>query len=207
MSDFIIIGGGGHARVVHEILAILGHRVTGYTDFGAKGDARAPYLGSDAVLFEPPLPLVRDLALGIGKVGTSPERLVLVERLESCGYRFPVIRAKGSIIHQQVMTGIGTVVMDGATVVTGSRLGRGCIVNTNATVDHDCRLGDNVHVSPGAVLCGEVTVGDNGMIGAGATLVPGIRLCANCVIGAGATVVRSIDQPGIYVGTPARRIK
>jgi len=207
MSDFIIVGGGGHARVVHETLETLGHRVTGYTDFGGNADVRAPYLGSDAVLIEAPLPPVCDLALGIGKTGTSPGRLALMERLESCGYRFPVIRAKSSIVHQEVMTGIGTVVMDGAIVVTGSRLGRGCIVNTSASVDHDCRLGDNVHVAPGAVLCGNVTVGDNGMIGAGATLVPGIRLGANCVIGAGATVVRSFDQPGIYVGTPARRIR
>ncbi|MBS9404032.1 NeuD/PglB/VioB family sugar acetyltransferase [Halomonas sp. TRM85114] len=207
MSDFIIVGGGGHARVVHDALETLGHRVTGYTDPDAKGHAKAPYLGTDAVLIGAPRSPVRDLVLGIGKVSTSPGRLGLLERLELSGYRFPVIHARGSIVHQEVMSGIGTVTMDGAVVVTGTRLGRACIVNTNATVDHDCRLGDNVHVATGAILCGGVSVGDNGMIGAGATLVHGVRVCADCVIGAGATVVRDIDQPGIYVGTPARRIK
>ncbi|MEQ6890524.1 NeuD/PglB/VioB family sugar acetyltransferase [Halomonas sp. CS7] len=207
MSDFIIVGGGGHARVVHCVLETLGHRVTGYTDPDPNSYAETPYLGTDVFLTEEPIPKVHDLALGIGKVKTSPGRLVLLEHLQSYGYQFPVIRAKGAIMHQGVQSGMGTVVMDGAVVVTGSRLGCACIVNTSATVDHDCLLGDNVHVATGAILCGGVSVGDNGMIGAGATLVHGVSLCSDCVIGAGATVLRDIDQPGIYAGTPARRIK
>lgn len=207
MSDFIIVGGGGHGRVVHEVLEALGHRVTGYTDLEPVEHAKTSYMGPDSALLEAPLLSVRDLALGIGKVGTGHARMAVLGRLALRGYRFPTIQARGAIVHQDVIIGMGTQIMDGAVVVTGSRLGRGCIINTRASVDHDCRLGDNVHVAPGAVLCGDVTVGDNGMIGAGATLVPGIRLCADCVVGAGATVVRSIEHPGIYVGTPARRIQ
>lgn len=207
MAGFIIVGGGGHARVVHEVLNTLGHRVTGYTDPNPKGNAQGLYMGDDSVLLDASPPHFYDLALGIGKVNTTDTRLALLEQLASHGYLFPVIQAKNATVHRDVFSGEGTQILDGAVVVTGSRLGRGCIINTRASVDHDCRLGDNVHVAPGAILCGDVGVGHHSMIGAGATLVPGIEICAGCLIAAGATVVRSIDRPGVYRGTPARRVQ
>ncbi|EPC04186.1 hypothetical protein L861_02415 [Litchfieldella anticariensis FP35 = DSM 16096] len=165
-----------------------------------------PYLGTDDAFEQLRESLPSCAALGIGKIGVQTPRLDLLDRLQSLGFRVPVVLAPGAICHEGVQTGDGTVVLDGAVVVIGSRLGRACIVNTNATVDHDCVLGDDVHIAPGATLSGGVEVGDHCMIGTGANLIQMVRICADCMIGAGATVVSDISMPGIYVGTPARRI-
>ncbi|EWH00308.1 NeuD/PglB/VioB family sugar acetyltransferase [Halomonas sp. BC04] len=207
MSDFFVLGGGGHARVLIHGLQALGHTVRGYTALEDAGPVRGvPFLGSDASLVELKPQLPCQAALGIGKVIAESPRSWLVDRLLDLGFQLPALVMRQAQVHDDVTLGDGTVVLDGAIVVTGSRLGRVCIVNTNATIDHDCMLGDDVHVAPGATLSGGVEVGDRCMIGTGASLIHGVRVCANCLIGAGATVVHDIDTPGTYIGTPARRI-
>jgi acetyltransferase-like isoleucine patch superfamily enzyme len=97
--------------------------------------------------------------------------------------------------------------MDGSVINIGATLGRGAIVNTNSTIEHDVELADWVHVAPGATVSGGVTVGRFSMIGAGATVIEGIKIAARCMVGAGATVVDDLTEPGVYVGSPARRIR
>lgn len=207
MADVVVIGGGDHAGVVLQALRRNGLRALGYA--APTGDSRMnlPYLGTDEQLSERIDPETTAAIFGIGKTGITTSRLPVLDRLAGAGFRFPPLVAAGAIVHEDVILGDGTVIMDGAVIVTGSKLGRACIVNTNATVDHDCVLGDDVHVAPGATLSGSVTVGNSCMIGAGATLIHGIRICDDCLIGAGATVVRDITAPGIWVGTPARKIR
>lgn len=205
MNDYVVLGGGGHARVLAHTLQRLGHRVLGYTAPVDEGLLRGtPWLGDDASLGR--LAPGSRVVLGVGKIAIETPRLLLLERLQGQGMRFPVVRAATALVHDEVEIEAGSVVMDGAIVVTGSRLGRACIVNTHATVDHDCVLGDDVHVAPGATLSGGITVGDRCLIGTGASLIQGVTLCADCLIGAGATVTDDIVTPGTYVGTPARRI-
>lgn len=207
VSDFFVLGGGGHARVLIHALKRLGHSVHGYTALSDEGEfMQTPYLGTDEAFEQLRVPLSSCVALGIGKTGVQSRRLDLLDKLQSLGFRVPVVLAPGAVCHDGVQTGEGTVVLDGAVIVIGSRLGRACIVNTNATVDHDCVLGDDVHIAPGATLSGGVEIGDRCMIGTGANLIQAIRVCADCMIGAGATVVRDISIPGVYVGSPARRI-
>jgi len=68
-------------------------------------------------------------------------------------------------------------------------------------------LDEWVHVAPGATICGSVTIGRYSMVGAGATVIEGKKIAAGCIVGAGATVVSDLTESGIYVGSPARRIK
>jgi sugar O-acyltransferase (sialic acid O-acetyltransferase NeuD family) len=206
MADVLLVGGGGHARVLADVLGRLGHRVVG---FSAPDAVRAridvPYLGHDEEAVRRVDPHVVIAVLGLGKTGVHDHRMRVMDLLTRSGLRFPVIVAATATVHGDVRLGEGSEVLDGAIVAAGSRLGRGCIVNTNATVDHDCQLGEDVHVAPGATVCGDVVIGTNCLVGAGATVVPGVRICAGTIIGAGATVVANVDEPGTYVGTPARR--
>ena len=207
MAEFVLVGGGGHARVVLDALVRLGHHVVGYAAPSPE-DARVdvPYLGRD----EDVLGLLDasglDAVLGLGKTRVDDGRMRLLAGYEAAGFRFPAIVAPSATVHPDVDLGAASIVLDGAVVVTGSKLGRGCIVNTNASVDHDCLLGENVHVAPGATVCGDVGIAAGCLVGAGSTLVPGIRVCAGVLIAAGATVASDITEPGTYRGTPARRV-
>ncbi len=207
MSEFFVVGGGGHARVLIHGLLKLGHKVYGYTALQDEGRLMgARYLGTDLSFHEPETHLSASAVLGMGKVSVEGPRLASFEQYRARGFSFPAIYMVGATVHDDVRAGAGTVVLDGAVVVTGSRLGQACIVNTCASVDHDCELGNDVHVAPGATLSGGVVIGDHCMIGAGATIIHSVRVCAGCLIGAGATVTRDISTPGTYVGVPARRI-
>lgn len=209
MDRIVVIGGGGHAKVLLSVLRKSGYDVLGYTDPADRGSILGvPHLGDDTVL-----PGVigscgqAQAVVGVGKTDISQLRMQLQEDIHAFGLAFPVIVSPTSVVNEEATLGAGTVVFDGAVVNSGTKTGRCCILNTNCTVEHDCRLEDNVHISPGAVLSGGVTIGANCMIGAGAIVIQGATICADCTVGAGSVVVRDITLPGTYAGNPARRIR
>jgi sugar O-acyltransferase (sialic acid O-acetyltransferase NeuD family) len=207
MKEIVVIGGGGHAKVLISVLKSALWDVLGYVDPVDRGVILGVlYLGTDTAL-PGVLTAHHDCCavIGLGKTDASPRRSELQEEVEALGFEFPAIVSARAVVNIEVELGAGTAVFDGAVVNSGTVIGRGCIVNTHSTVEHDCRIADNVHVASGATVSGGVTVGANCMIGAGATVVQGLRICRECLIGAGAAVVADIDTPGTYVGVPARK--
>jgi len=210
MDAIVVIGGGGHAKVVISILRKLNRfRILGYTDMQDHGVVlEVPYLGSDRELAAlPEGSKGLSAVLAVGQVGLGEKRYKLWNRLQSPALLFPLIISPAAVVNEGVAGGEGSVVMDGAVINSGATLGRGAIVNTNSTVEHDVILADWVHVAPGATISGGAVVGQFSMIGAGATVIEGIKIAARCMVGAGAVVVRDLTEPGVYVGSPARRIK
>ena len=210
MDPIVVVGGGGHAKVVISILRKLKrYRILGYTDPKDYGAVVAvPYLGLDSELAALAVgPKKLNVALALGQVGLGEHRFKLWTRLDPSTLSFPLIVSPCAIVNEGVSGGEGAVVMDGAVINTGASIGRGAIINTNSTVEHDVMLEDWVHVAPGATISGGVTVGRFSMIGAGATVIEGIKITAGCMIGAGATIVHDLTEAGVYVGSPARRIK
>jgi len=209
MDRIVVIGGGGHAKVVISVLKKSGFDIAGYTDPEDHGDILGiHYLGNDYILSDickkyPDCGAV----IGIGKVDSSRLRLAMLDKISAIGFAFPAIVSPSAVINEDVRLGEGTVVFDGVVVNSGSEIGRACILNTNSTVEHDCRLGDNVHIAPGVTLSGGVTIGCNTMIGTGATVIQTVAICEGCLVGAGSTVVKDITVPGTYVGSPAKWIR
>lgn len=208
MDRIVIIGGGGHAKVLISLLKKTAFAIVGYSDKQNRGTILGiPYLGNDRILPD----LIKEhkrcqASIGVGKIDASVLRFDLQQKFAALGIEFPVIISPDAIVNEEVLLGEGTVVFDGVVVNSGSEIGRACILNTNSTVEHDCRLGDNVHIAPGATLSGGVTIGHNTMIGAGATVIQSVTICEGCLLGAGSTVVKNITTPGTYVGIPAQRI-
>lgn len=209
IPEIIIVGGGGHAKVMVGVLHKLPFAILGYTD----GTDRGPILGAECLGEDERLTVIRAghpdcaAALGVGKTSASDSRLEIRRRLETLGFHLPVIVSPTAVLNEEASCGPGTFVADGAVIGCGSMFGSICILNTNSTVDHDCRLGDNVHIAPGATVSGGVTIGSNTMVGAGATIIHGVTIGQDVMIGAGATVVSDITAPGVYIGSPARRIR
>ena len=209
MAKIVVIGGGGHAKVLISLLKKLGWEILGYTDEQDRGFILGiPYLGDDRVLPGVLRTHQRCSAvIGLGKTDTSTARGRLQREIRALGFDSPVVVSPRAVVNEDVELDAGTAVFDGAVVNSGTVAGGHCVLNTNSTVEHDCRLGENVHVAPGATVSGSVTIGDDCMIGAGATLVQNVTVCSGCLIGAGSTIVADIDIPGVYVGNPARRIR
>jgi sugar O-acyltransferase (sialic acid O-acetyltransferase NeuD family) len=210
MAKLVMVGGGGHAKVLASVIRKTGNfDILGYTDPENRGVILGvPHLGDDGTLVSileahPGCGAV----ISVGNVQVSERRERIRNHLNAIGFDLPVIVSPRAVVNEEVVLGKGTVVLDGAVVNSGTRIGDCCIINTNATVEHDCEIGDYVHVAPGVVLSGGVKVGRHTIIGAGASVVQYLEIAEKCVIGAGTVVYTSIREPGTYVGSPLRKVK
>ena len=198
MNRLVIIGGGGHGRVVADIGKCLGYGEIAFLDDAPEGNFPFPRLGNCGEIgkYVPG----SDFVVAIGNAAV---RRKLQLRVRELGGKVVTLIHPRAVVASSAVIGCGTVVMAGGIVNPGARIGEGVIINTAGTVDHDCEIGDFVHVSVGAHLCGTVRVGPDTWIGAGATVINNIAICGSCMIGAGAVVVKDIVRAGTYIGVPA----
>jgi len=209
MDKIVVIGGGGHAKVVISLLKKKrDYKICGYVDVIDKGSILGvPYLGDDSVLGDLFEHEVSNAVIGVGDTGDSSLRMSLIEKTLQIGFSFPVIISPQAVVNEDITFGEGTVVMDGVVVNSGTKIGRFAIINTRSSIDHDCVIGDFVHIGPGAVLCGGVRVEYNSFIGAGAVVTQYKKIGEQCIIGSGAVVVDDCVSGGIYLGVKAQRTK
>ncbi len=192
MKQVIIIGAGGHARVIGDIVRRAGDCLLGFLD------DNVPALGKVADYVNYP-----DAHFVIG-IGNAAVRRKIAGLL--AGVRWYTAIHPAAVIGENVQIGEGTVVMANAVVNPGARVGDHCILNTGSIVEHDNIIENYVHISVGAKLAGTVTIGENTWVGIGAVVSNNLMVCADCMIGAGAVVVKNIRESGTYVGVPAKKI-
>ena len=211
--DIIIVGAGGHARVLIDVMRRRGLTVAGAVDIDVRLHGRevdgVPVIGSDEAIF------IRDpadvrLVCGQGNVpggGVSglARRRGVFERFIARGYAFMSVVSRDAIISNTAVLENAAQVFTGAIVHPGSVIGLNTIINTGAQVDHDCIIGPHSHIAPGTVLCGGVIVGAECHIGAGAVVIPQIKIGEGAVVGAGAVVVEDVPAATTVFGNPARK--
>lgn len=205
----IVIGAGGHARVVADALLCAGATVIGFTDADpatwGRMQAGVPVLGGDDVLRQHDARTVR-LVNGLGMIDarSSALRRRVQEELMSRGWAFAAVRHPSAIISPRAQVSGDAQVLAGAVVQPGASIGVGSIVNTRAVVEHDTCVGDWSHVAPGAVICGDARIGMHTHVGAGATVRQGVHIGDRCLIGIGAAVVADQATASTVAGVPAR---
>jgi UDP-perosamine 4-acetyltransferase len=191
----VVLGGGGHARVVIDALQAGNRQILGVVDpklsLGGAGPLGVAVLGGDEALERYPPGEVL-LVNGIGGIGSTERRNALYERFRALAYQFACIVHPSAIVSRHAKLGEGVHVMAGCVVQCGVAIGANTIVNTRASVDHDCVIGRSVHIAPGVTLSGSVTVGNESHIGTGAAVIQGITVGRNCLIAAGAVVHRDL---------------
>lgn len=206
----IVLGGGGHAKVLIDALQTCSIPVHGILDNDSTKHGSeilgVPVLGSDDHLKKWK---VHDVVLvnALGSVNLPQARASLFERLQAQGYSFLSVVHPAAFVSAHAHLGEGAQVMAGAMVQTSVRVGNNCIVNTGARIDHDCVIGDHTHVAPGVTLSGDVIVGSHAHIGAGATIIQGIHVGKRCLVAAGAVVVQNLSDDTRVAGVPAKEIK
>ena len=198
-EQVVVIGGGGHAKVVIDCIRSAGDTAVGILDDNlAEGSAvlDVPVLGKieDCVKFADKKFIIA--------IGNNSVRRSLGERLAVEWYTAIHPRA---VVSQYAELGCGNVVMPNAVINAGAKVGAHCIINTGAIVEHDNRIGNYVHISPSATLGGTVIIGNETHVGIGAAVKNNITICNGCIIGAGAVVVKNITECGVYVGVPAQK--
>lgn len=143
--------------------------------------------------------------IGIGQIHSHITRKFIFDKLVEVNAILPSIFSKFSIISDQTNFGLGNVVLHDVVINTNVKVGDNCIINTKVLLEHDVVIGSNTHISTGALINGNVRIGDNCFIGSGSVISNNIRICDNVIIGAGSVVIKSIVEPGVFFGNPAKK--
>lgn len=209
MEKIVIIGGGGHAKVLICVIKKSSlFEVAGYVDIYDQGTILGiKYLGNDHKLKKFFSQGIFNAAIGVGQVNVTQKRNEIVNKIKNVGFTFPVIISKDAIVNENVIIEEGAQIFDGVVINSGSRIGKFSIINTKSTVEHDCKIGNFCHIATGAVLSGGVGVGDFSMVGSNSVVVQYKKIITNCMIGSGAVIINDLTEEGIYAGNPARKIK
>ncbi|MBX4270567.1 NeuD/PglB/VioB family sugar acetyltransferase [Clostridium estertheticum] len=187
MSDLLIIGAGGHGRVVAEtaelegrwdnirflddrtdVDMVLGHKIIGKMDEYERNSKKYEY--------------------AIVCIGDNEKRLKLIKEILKVGYKVPVIIHPKAFVSKYSDVGYGSVILAGVVINTGARIGMGCIININSSVDHDCEVYDGVHICSGSVVRSMCKVGGLSYIGAGSVVKSGVVLQERFVLQDGTVI-------------------
>lgn len=202
----MIVGAGGHAKVVADGALACGIQVVGFLSDNVGSELLGiPVLG--------PLSQAAEICarhntshLFVG-VGDNAARKRIASEIAAIGLPFATIVHPAAVVSPFASISPGTLVMPGVVVNAGATVGSHVILNTSCSIDHDCHIGDFVHISPGAHLAGHVRVGEGAHIGIGATVIQKRNVGEWAVVGAQAAVIEDVPPRRVAVGVPARVVR
>ena len=209
MSDSVLlIGAGGHASVLLEMLIQQKTNILGYVSPFPAANIK---LFSDLHWFQNDADidqfdkLTIQLVNGIGSLPGNTRRADLYRQYKKLGYSFATLISSESSVSIYTCLEEGVQVMRGAIIQTGTSVGYNSIVNTGSIIDHDCSIGNNNHIAPGATISGQVTSKENVHFGTGSSVIQLININENSVVGAGTTIIKDVEKNTICY--PARIFK
>lgn len=211
MKPVIILGAGGHAKVLIDILLMLNREIIGIV--GPQKPAGTEFsgikvLGNDEEISKYS-PKEIELVNGIGSIPGKNTRWQITEEMEKKGFIFSQVIHPSAVIANDVILDIGAQIMAGSIIQPSVHIGKFCLINTGVIIDHDCYIHDDCHLAPGVTLSGNVTVGKRTHIGTGSSVIHNINIGDNCIIAAGSIIYKNISAnvkfiQGINTHLPAR---
>lgn len=191
----IIVGGGGHASVLVELLCTINRTILGFVAPKAgyiHGYPQVAYLGADEILttrhgesFE--------LVMGIGSISieNNLRRQKLFRHFKQLGFQFATLVHPMAVIASTAQLAEGVQIMARVVLQPNVIIDQNTIINTGSCIDHDSYIGKGVHIAPGVTCSGNVKIGDEAMVGVGACLIQGVEIPKQMMVRAGSTVVKS----------------
>jgi sugar O-acyltransferase (sialic acid O-acetyltransferase NeuD family) len=199
-QGLIIIGAGGHAKVVLSVAQSNSYEMIGYLDDNPalinQSINRYPVLGDTSIL-------TKQTANAVFGLGDNSKRKILADQ-NARFQNWQTLIHPHAYVHPSAKLGKGTVVFAGAIIQPDVVIGDHCIINTGVTVDHDCVLSHYVHLAPGVHLAGNVHIGEGAFLGIGSVVIPGMQIGEWTQVAAGGVVVHSIAARKKVMGIPAK---
>jgi UDP-perosamine 4-acetyltransferase len=208
--ETLIIGAGGHGKVVLDILRAGGrYRPVGFIDADPKlantNVGGLPVFGGIHLLNK--IRQQHRLRAAIIAIGDNRARCGYVKTMDDLEMELINAVHPAASVSSSALVGRNVVVAAKAVICTEAEIADLAIINTAAVVDHECRIGHAAHICPGANLAGRVRIGASAFVGLGANIIQCLTIGENATIGAGAVVLRDVPAGVTVAGVPARIIK
>ena len=195
-----IVGAGGFGREVYWSLDLAERSNTVFFVDDSYFD------GTDPLIL--PLskfdPLEYSLVIAIAD---SNQRQRIVESLPANTKFFTHIHPSAQIHGPDVEIGEGSIICAGSIITTNVKIGKHAHINLITTIGHDCLIGDYFTTAPGVQISGNERIGDRVYFGTRSCIKQKLSVCDDVIIGMNAGVTKNINQPGTYIGTPAKLIE
>lgn len=198
----IIIGAGGHAKVIADIVRACGDYVAGFLD-DSYTQSREFYGSLVVGAVKDYEKFASDCSFIIA-IGNNGVRNRISKELV-CDWYTAI--HPSAVVSESAVVGKGTCVMANAVINADANIGEHTIINTGSVVEHDCVIGNYTHIAPKSVVCGVTKIGNGVWLGAGSTAMHVLSICDNVMVGAGGVIVKDICEEGTYVGVPVKKIK
>ena len=189
-----IIGNGGFSREIQNELPNA--RIFVSDDYYNGEDGVSPLSEFDPAKYE-----------CIVAVGDPVSRFNIVQSLPKETQFFTFISKDALILGPKVYIGDGSIICAGVVVTTNIRLGMHTHLNLNSTIGHDTVIGEFFTTAPGVHISGNNKIGRLVYFGTNSCTREKVQICDDVIIGLNAGVVKNITEPGVYIGTPAIKIK
>ena len=210
MKKIVIIGSGGFAKEVAFLIDEVNKEqniwdLLGYVDSEiGKKNGKYSIFQNDEWLQQTNEKI--NVVFGIG----SP---LLIKSLSSLFIKnknlsFPnVIHPNVIADWDRIKIGRGNVICASNTFTTDIQIGSFNVFNLDCTIGHDSLINNYNVINPSVNISGGVKIGNNNLIGTSATILQYLSIDNDITIGANSLVNKSIEEKGVYVGTPAKKIK
>ena len=201
--SLILIGAGGHARSCIDVIEQQGqYQIAGL--IGMPDEVLTKHLGYVIIGTDSNLPELaknyRYALITIGQIQTAEHRIRLYQQAIQFGFQLPIIIAPTAHVSRHAILGAGTIVMHGAIVNAGAKVGNNCIINTLALLEHDTIVEDHCHIATSATLNGDVAVGAGSFVGSGSVIKEGVAIGKDCRVGIGLTVRHNQSDHARFTG-------
>jgi sugar O-acyltransferase (sialic acid O-acetyltransferase NeuD family) len=188
-----LIGYGGHAR---EVMAQMGVKLTCFVDDKYVVDGTNPLSDFDPV----------EYAVMVA-IANSKDRFDIIQRLPKETKYFTWIHPSALIMDENIEIGQGSFIGAYSILTTNIKIGKHAILNRGNHIGHDCEIGDYFSAMPGSIVSGNVKIYDCVYMGNNSSVREKLSIHSLSMIGMNSAVVKHIEEPGTYVGCPAKLIK
>ena len=203
-DKLIIIGAGGHGKVVANIAVLNGYKEIFFLDddTSKKDIGKYQIIGTTKDIGRYKNEYDFFIAIGNNQIRKKISILLLDNNIKPVSLIHP-----SAVIDDTVQIGYGVVIMANAVINADTMIGNNVIVNTASSIDHDCIINDYVHISPGVHVAGNVHIGEETWLCIGSIIINNITIGANIIVGAGSVVIKNIKESGMYIGIPIKKIR
>ncbi|MEC4726562.1 acetyltransferase [Shewanella sp. D64] len=202
IKPIIMIGSGGHASVLTDILLQNTHTILAVIS-PDKGTSSVfnhiQHFDSDDDILQFSQNEVK-LVNGLGSLPRQGLRHEIFNYFTQLNFQFETVISQNAMLSPYSTIGVGSQILTGAIIQTGAVIGASTIVNSGAIVEHDCHIGMHCHIAPGATICGNVHIGEHTHIATGANVIQGVSIGKHCIVAAGATVTKDMPDNSIAYG-------
>ncbi len=210
MKDVVIVGSSGLAKEIAFLLEDINRINTEWNFIGFVDENVGESVGKYSIVMNDDslISYEKELNVIIG-VGFPDLKKKLADRFTiNDNLIFP------NIIHpscigdwDRIVLGIGNILTAGNIMTTDIEIGSFNIFNLNGTIGHDAIIGNYNVFNPTFNISGNVVIKDCILVGTGVQILQDLEISNNTILGAGAVLTKSILDCGVYVGSPAKRIK